>query len=76
MTFQEFHSWATAHVLFEIGEGNSLRGTMHAILNQVAQNEVFGGSKPVPEGYKLVRVGAKRKAKKKKTRKGSHQLRK
>lgn len=45
MNFNEFHAWATAYVLFEIGEGNSLRNAMHTILDHAARNEVFGGGK-------------------------------
>lgn len=42
MTFSEFHSWSVSYLLFEIGEGNSLRDALHLILSQLAQNEVFG----------------------------------
>jgi len=45
MTFEEFVTWATAHVFFGIGEGHKLRDLMWVVISQATQNKVFGSAK-------------------------------
>lgn len=45
MTFDEFVSWATAHILFGVAEGGKLRDLVWSVVNQVTLNEVFGGQR-------------------------------
>jgi hypothetical protein len=45
MSFDEFVTWATAKVLFGIGEGQKLRDLMWLIIHQAVMNEIFGGQK-------------------------------
>lgn len=45
MDFNEFVTWATAFILFGIGEGRSLRELVWNVLNHAVRNEVFGKGK-------------------------------
>lgn len=49
LNFEEFITWATAHIIFGIAEGNKLRSLVWTIVDQAARNEVFGGAKPQPK---------------------------
>ena len=41
----EFVAWACGSILFGIGEGKTLQSIMWLIVNQAANNEVWGGAK-------------------------------
>ncbi len=45
MNFNDFHAWATGYVLLQLGEGISLRRSLHVVIDQAAKNTVFGGVK-------------------------------
>ena len=50
MTFDEFVSWATGYLLFEIGAGRRLRDIMFTILDMSTRNNVFGKEQKAREG--------------------------
>lgn len=43
MNFEEFTSWATSHILFGIGQGNTLRDLVQIIMIHAAENTVWAG---------------------------------
>lgn len=48
MPFDEFLEWATAHIWWNIPQGKPLKQLLWLILNQAAQNKIWGGRKPNP----------------------------
>lgn len=45
MGFDDFVSWATGHILFGIGRGETLRSLVWIVVEQAARNTVFGGKR-------------------------------
>ncbi len=46
MNFNEFVSWATAFIIFGIGEGTKLKDLVCTIIDHAVRNKVFGGDRP------------------------------
>ena len=45
LDFSQFVDWATGYVTFGIGRGESLRNSLHVVLDHAVRNEVFGKEK-------------------------------